>query len=186
MTWTQGTGVIAKPGGIDFNKIARELKVLGYSVIRTTRDEDALISAASAFGSLIGARSLGVTHLRATGSDVWLGRHTETLTDARVPIRYFALGCLVPAVRRGETLLFDGRKAARLLATSLHGAREVRIRYRSQYRPEVADHCLIATRGALENCFLSIITQCCIRAHRSQACGTCCASVTTIRFTQPS
>jgi alpha-ketoglutarate-dependent taurine dioxygenase len=92
---------------------------------------------------LIGARSVGVTHLRATGSDVWLGRHTETLTDAPVPIRYFALGCLVPAACGGETLLFDGRKAARLLADSLHGAREVRIRYRSQYRPEVADHSLI-------------------------------------------
>jgi hypothetical protein len=90
-----------------------------------------------------GAQSLGVTHLRATASDVWLGRHTETLTDAPAPIRYFALGCLVPAARGGETLLFDGRKAARLLAESLHGAREVRIRYRSKYRPEVADHSLI-------------------------------------------
>jgi Taurine catabolism dioxygenase TauD, TfdA family len=128
---------------IYFNEIGRELKVLGYSVLRTARDEDALISAASAFGNLIGARSLGVTHLRATDSDVWLGRHTETLTDASVPIRYFALGCLVPAARGGETLLFDGRKAARLLAKSLHGAREVRIRYRSKYRPEVADHSLI-------------------------------------------
>jgi alpha-ketoglutarate-dependent taurine dioxygenase len=50
---------------------------------------------------------------------------------------------VVPAPRGGETLLFDGRKAARLLAASLHGAREVRIRYRSQYRPDVADHFLI-------------------------------------------
>jgi alpha-ketoglutarate-dependent taurine dioxygenase len=102
-----------------------------------------LIPAASAFGNVIGAHSFGVTHLRATGSDVWLGRHTETLTDAPVPIRYFALGCLIPAARGGETLLFDGRKAARLLAGSLHGAREIRIRYRSQYRPEIADHFLI-------------------------------------------
>jgi 8-oxo-dGTP diphosphatase len=43
----------------------------------------------------------------------------------------------------GETLLFDGRKAARLLVASPPGAREVRIRYRSQYRPGVADHFLI-------------------------------------------
>ena len=41
------------------------------------------------------------------------------------------------------TLLFDGRKAARLLTGTLHGAREIRIRYRSQYRPEIADHSLI-------------------------------------------
>lgn len=34
-------------------------------------------------------------------------------------------------------------KAARLLAGSLAGAREVWIRYRSQYRPEVAEHPLI-------------------------------------------
>jgi hypothetical protein len=143
MSWSQGAEVSAEPGDIDFNEMDRGLDVLGYSVLRSTRGEHALISAASAFGKLTGARSLGVTHLRATGSDVWLGRHTETLTGGPVPIRYFALGCLVPAGRGGETLLFDGRKAARLLLGSLHGAREVRIRYRSQYRPEVADHSLI-------------------------------------------
>jgi hypothetical protein len=135
--------VSAEPGGIDFSNVGGELDALGYSVLRTAHGEDALLSTASALGDLIGAQSLGVTHLRATGSDVWLGRHTETLTDAPTPIRYFALGCLVPAVRGGETLLFDGRKAARLLAGSVHGAREVRIRYRSRYRPEVADHSLI-------------------------------------------
>jgi Taurine catabolism dioxygenase TauD, TfdA family len=124
MSRRQGAGLSAEPRDIDFKEIGRGLQVLGYSVLRTARGEDALISAASEFGNLIRARSLGVTHLRATGSDVWLGRHTETLTDASVPIRYFALGCVVPAARGGETLLFDGRKAARLLAKSLHGARE--------------------------------------------------------------
>jgi hypothetical protein len=143
MSWSQGAELSAEPGDVEFKKMTRGLEVLGYSVLRTVRGDGGLISAASAVGNLIGARSLGVTHLRATDSDVWLGRHTETLTDAPVPIRYFALGCLVPATRGGETLLFDGRKAARLLAKSLHGAREVRIRYRSQYGPEVADHSLI-------------------------------------------
>jgi hypothetical protein len=133
----------AEPCSVDLNNIGRGLESRGYLVLRTARGEDALLSTASALGNLIGAQSLGVTHLRATGSDVWLGRHTETLTDAPVPIRYFALGCLVPAARGGETLLFDGRRAARFLAGSLHGARELRIRYRSQYRPEVADHSLI-------------------------------------------
>jgi Taurine catabolism dioxygenase TauD, TfdA family len=143
MRRSQRTEVNADLADIDFGEITRGLEVLGYSVLRTTHRENALISAATAFGNVIGARSFGVTHLRATGSDVWLGRHTETLTDAPVPIRYFALGCLIPAARGGETLLFDGRKAARLLAGSLHGAREIRIRYRSQYRPEIADHFLI-------------------------------------------
>lgn len=133
----------AEPADIDFNKIGSELKAFGYSVLRTVPSEGALITAASLLGNLIGARSMGVTHLRATGSDVWLGRHTETLTDAPTPIRYFALGCLVPAERGGETLLFDGRKAARLVPELLHCAREVRIRYRSKYRAEAADHSLI-------------------------------------------
>jgi hypothetical protein len=128
---------------VDFNKVSRELEALGYSLLSVAPSEDGLISTAVAIGNLIDARSLGVTHLRATASDVWLGRHTETLTDASVPIQYFALGCLVPAARGGETLLFDGRKAARLVAESLPGARGVRIRYRSRYRPEVADHSLI-------------------------------------------
>jgi alpha-ketoglutarate-dependent taurine dioxygenase len=112
-------------------------------VLRTARGEDELISTASALGNVIGAHTFGVTPLRTTGSGVWLGRHTETLTDAPVPIRYFALGCVVPAAHGGETLLFDGRKAAHILAGSLHGAREIRIRYRSKYRPEHADHYLI-------------------------------------------
>jgi hypothetical protein len=143
MSSSHGVEVSAEPGGIEFRELGSRLEVFGYSALRTPRGEDALISAACAFGKLLGARSVGVTHLRAHGSDVWLRRHTETLTDAPVPIRYFALGCLVPAVRGGETLLFDGRKAARLLAGTLHDARDVRIRYRSQYRPEVADHSLI-------------------------------------------
>jgi Taurine catabolism dioxygenase TauD, TfdA family len=155
------TEVGAEPADVDFNKIGRELEALGYSVLRATPSEDGLISTAIALGNLIGARSLGLTYLRATGSEVWLGRHTETLTDAPVPIRYFALGCLIPAARGGETLLFDGRKAARLVAESLPGARAVRIRYRSQYRPEFADHSLIVEdkrhgpvlrfRSAIEN-----------------------------------
>jgi Taurine catabolism dioxygenase TauD, TfdA family len=135
--------VRAAPGYIDFDEISRGLEVRGYSILRTAHGETGLTFAARALGNLIGARSLGVTHLRATGSDVWLGRHTETLTDAPVPIRYFALGCLVPAACGGETVLFDGRKAARLLAGSLGAAGGVRIRYRSQHRPEVADHSLI-------------------------------------------
>ncbi|HUA27724.1 MAG TPA: TauD/TfdA family dioxygenase, partial [Streptosporangiaceae bacterium] len=143
MPGTSVAEVDAEPGDIDFKKISRGLKVLGYSVLRTVRDEDVLISTASALGNVIGAQSFGVTHLRATGSDVWLGRHTETLTDAPEPIKYFALGCLVPAALGGETLLFDGRKTARLLAGSVPGAHKVRIRYRSQYRPDAADHSLI-------------------------------------------
>jgi hypothetical protein len=143
MSLGDGTGVRAEFGNIDFGKIGIGLEISGYSVLSTTPGEDALISAACAFGNSLSARTVGVTHLRATGSDIWLGRHTETLSDAPVPIRYFALGCVIPAPRGGETLLFDGRKAARLLAASLHGAREVRIRYRSQYRPDVADHFLI-------------------------------------------
>jgi alpha-ketoglutarate-dependent taurine dioxygenase len=54
---------------------------------------------------------------------------------------------LVPAASGGETLLIDGRKAARLLAGSLPGAGEVWIRYRSRYRPEFAEHPLIADDG---------------------------------------
>jgi TfdA family taurine catabolism dioxygenase TauD len=143
MNCGQGIEVSAELGVTGLHEIGTSLEAAGYSVLRTTCGEDALLSAACAFGNWIGARSVGVAHLRAAGSDVWLGRHTETLTDGPVPIRYFALGCLIPAANGGETLLFDGRKAALLLARSLQGAHEVRIRYRSQYRPEAADHSLI-------------------------------------------
>lgn len=143
MSFGHGAEVRAEFGDTGFGKVGRGLELSGFLVLRTAPGEDALMSAACAFGNLVCARSVGVTHLRADGSEVWLGRHTETLTDGAAPIRYFALGCVVPATRGGETLLFDGRKAARLLEASLHDARKVRIRYRSQYRPDVADHSLI-------------------------------------------
>jgi hypothetical protein len=128
---------------LGYEKASEDLAALGYAVVRTPGVESALISAAGSLGRFVGARSVGITFLRSPGSNVWLGRHTETLTDGPVPIRYFALGCLVPAESGGDTVLFDGRKAAGLVLGSLRGARWVRIRYRSQYRPEVADHPLI-------------------------------------------
>jgi hypothetical protein len=136
----------AGPSELEFGKMARELKGLqtrGYAVVGTAGGEDALVSAACTIGRFIGTHSFGMIHLRATGSEVWLGRHTETLTDGPVPIRYFALGCLVPAAQGGETHLFDGHHAARLLLGSLPSGHRVRIRYRSQYRAEAADHLLI-------------------------------------------
>ena len=129
---------------IEFDAVAEGLQSLGYAIVRTAGDEAMLMSAAHAVGRLIGARGFGYVHLRATGSEVWLGRHTESLTDGPIPLRYFALGCLVPAVEGGATHLYDGSQAARLLAGLLPGAGEVRIRYRSAYRPEVSDHPLVA------------------------------------------
>ena len=82
--------------------------------------------------------------LRAKGSCGWLGRHTESLTDGSTPLRYFALGCLVPAAEGGATYLYDGSRAARLLAGLLPGADQVRIRYRSAHRPGACHHPLIA------------------------------------------
>ena len=128
---------------IEFDAVAQELRNFGYAVVRTAGDEGMLMSAARALGLLVGARSFGYLHLRAVDSRVWLGRHTESLTDGPTPLQYFALGCLVPAAEGGETHLYDGSRAARLLAGLLPGAGEVRIRYRSGYRPEVSDHPLV-------------------------------------------
>jgi len=130
-------------GGIEFDAIAEELDSLGFTVVHVARDEVSLMSAAHGVGRMVGARSFGYVHLRAEGSAVWLGRHTESLTDGPTPLRYFALGCLVAAAEGGATHLYDGPRASRLLEWMLPGAAEVRIRYRSAYRPEVSDHPLI-------------------------------------------
>jgi hypothetical protein len=130
-------------GEIEFGAVVEELDKFGFATVHTAGDEEGRMAASCALGRLVGARSFGYVHLRAEGSAVWLGRHTESLTDGPTPLRYFALGCLVPAVEGGATHLFDGVRAARLLAWLLPDAAEVRIRYRSAYRPEVSEHPLI-------------------------------------------
>ena len=127
----------------DFEVVPERLQSLGYAVVHTAGDEGSVMSAMRALGCAIGARSFGYVHLRAEGSEAWLGRHTESLTDGPTPLRYFALGCLVPALEGGSTYLYDGGQAARHLMARLPGAGEVRIRYRSAYRPEVSEHPLV-------------------------------------------
>ena len=127
----------------DFDLVPERLQNFGYAVVHTAGDEGSLMSAMRALGDSIGARSFGYVNLRAEASGVWLGRHTESLTDGPAPLRYFALGCLVPAVEGGATHLYDGGRAARLLMARLPGTGEVRIRYRSAYRPEVSEHPLV-------------------------------------------
>lgn len=130
-----------------YQSAARQLSASGYALIRTRPDDEALMSAARSLGAAIGAHSFGYVHLHAADSPVWLGRHTESLTDSSTPLRYFALGCLTPAAEGGQTLLYDGAQAARLLMQQLPEAALVRIRYRSAHRPQSADHPLITVHG---------------------------------------
>lgn len=134
----------ATTSDIDFEVVPERLQSLGYAIVHTAANEGSLMSVVRALGCVIGARSFGRVHLRAETSGAWLGRHTESLTDGSTPLRYFALGCLVPAVEGGATHLYDGSRAARLLMARLPGADEVRIRYRSAYRPAVREHPLVA------------------------------------------
>jgi alpha-ketoglutarate-dependent taurine dioxygenase len=129
--------------------VARDLKSFGYALVATDGGGQGLMSAAHGLGRCVGARSFGFAHLRAIGSNDYLGRHTESLTDGPVPLRYFALGCLVPAARGGATHLYDGADAARLLQGMYPEACEVRVRYRSAHRPESADHPLIVEHEEL-------------------------------------
>lgn len=139
----QGVEVNTVLSEIEFDAAAEALHSVGYAIVHTRGDEEALTSAVHSLGRAVGALSFGYVHLRATDSGVWLGRHTESLTDGPTPLRYFALGCFVPAVQGGATHLYDGSQAARLLPELLPGSAEVFIKYRSAYRPEVSDHPLI-------------------------------------------
>jgi Taurine catabolism dioxygenase TauD, TfdA family len=129
---------------IDYEAVAQDLKGFGYALVRTAGGEEALMSAARGLGRCVGAGGFGFVHLDAVGSDEWLGRHTESLTDGPTPLRYFALGCLFPAARGGATHLYDGSEAARLLVGLYPESRQVRIRYRSAHRAESSEHPLIA------------------------------------------
>lgn len=125
---------------IEVDTVVNYLRNLGYAIVRTPGDSGTLMLAANDLGRLIGARSFGYVHLKAQGSPDWRGRHTESLTDGPTPLRYFALGCLVPAMEGGATHLYDGAQAARPLAGHFPGAGEVHISYRSAHRPEVSSH----------------------------------------------
>lgn len=124
--------------------VTERLKSAGFAIVRTAGNEEALMTAACHLGHAIGARSFGYLYLWAAGSAHWLGRHTESLTDSPEPLRYFALGCLIPATTGGTTHLHDGSHAARHLTRTSPGFRDVRIRYRSAHRPQVCEHPLIA------------------------------------------
>ncbi|WP_329004052.1 TauD/TfdA family dioxygenase [Kribbella sp. NBC_00709] len=127
----------------EVDRVADRLRRNGFALTRSTApDSDALTATAEKIGRSIGTSSMAVWPLKSTGADVWLERHTENITDSD-PLRYFALGCVIPSATGGETCLFDGRKAARLLLDRIPSAPRVRIRYRSSQRGLEAVHNLI-------------------------------------------
>lgn len=126
----------------DLDDLVEDLDVRGYALIRTAPDFDALTAAAERFGAHVGSASMGARLLEGRDSPDWLPRHTEQLDDVE-PLRYFALGCLQPAMSGGATCLYDGRSAASALVEAHPELVKVRIAYATRWRPTIATHSLI-------------------------------------------
>ncbi|WP_335991939.1 TauD/TfdA family dioxygenase [Glycomyces sp. MUSA5-2] len=133
---------VVLPAAIDLDELLMDLDVRGYGLIRAEPDQEAMTTAAARFGAHVGAGWMGVRLLESSGSVDWLPRHTEQLDDPE-SLRYFALGCLETANSGGATCLFDGRIAARALLKSLPELAQVRITYRTEWRPTAATHPLV-------------------------------------------
>lgn len=122
--------------------LAEDLHFRGYTLLRTQPEIEAMTAAASALGAHLNAGWMGRRVLESCGDPAWLPRHTEQLDDDE-PLRFFALGCLTPAVEGGATCLYDGRAAAHTLLAQRNDFASVRITYRTKWRPNHATHALV-------------------------------------------
>ncbi|MEU6247463.1 TauD/TfdA family dioxygenase [Glycomyces sp. NPDC047010] len=131
-----------RSAAIDLGELLLDLDVRGYGLIRAEPDQEAMTMAAARFGAYVGAGWIGVRLLESPGSAAWLPRHTEQLDDPE-PLHYFALGCLETASDGGATCLYDGRIAAHALLKLRPELAQVRITYRTEWRPSTATHPLV-------------------------------------------
>jgi len=89
------------------------LDEIGFHVVECESTREALDDAAAEFGRETRAASIGVKELIGSGSAETLSTHNESIIyDEDDMLRYFALGCLIPAVEGGATVIYDGQKAA--------------------------------------------------------------------------
>lgn len=129
----------------DLEDACRDVVTRGYVNLRTDADSAAIAELATLVGRVRGASSIGVVTVRGNGAGSWLPMHTESLNlDESDLNQCFALGCLESATVGGATCLYDGRRAARFLATNYPEMLGVQVRYRSNAYPgEEATHPLI-------------------------------------------
>lgn len=97
------------------NVIASDnLRTKGFEVWQCHPDKVEFDAVATQFGREVGAKSIGVKELVGDGSSELMTIHYESITQkADTALKYFALGCLQKAEFGGNTLVYDGRLAAR-------------------------------------------------------------------------
>lgn len=104
-----------------------------------------LEAAAAAFGRTVGARSIGVKTLEDNGDARRLDTHVESIIyPTEKMLGYFALGCIEPSREGGETIVYDGRHAARHVLENHPQLADTVIRYTSTtYDGQEASHTLV-------------------------------------------
>lgn len=97
--------------------LQKHLTESGWALVRVRSAEDmaeAMWSIAQAVGPMFGHRA-GYHIMESNGDERRLPVHTEGVSYQHNIIPYLAIGCIIPAISGGETRVFDGRKAARLI-----------------------------------------------------------------------
>ena len=120
----------------------------GYAIIRLgDRDIEEIIAVSAVLGTDLGLEAMSYHILETSGRSERLGAHVESvfLKGGSVPI--FALACLQPSDFGGETRIFDGRLAAKLVGEYI-GLPDVVIEYRSVAHPDkFTRHRLVSDYG---------------------------------------
>lgn len=91
---------------------------------------------AAQLGKKLGSRNIGVKLVEGLGSDEWLPKHTESITqNEKSLLQYFALACIQPSRKGGATCIYDARKAAQLILQQAPELANLRIQYTSTVYP---------------------------------------------------
>lgn len=114
--------------------LVTELAERGYAIIKLGDrgeglDGDMLLAATllgEGFGDTVSHRTLS-----ADGHDEVLAAHCEGISFTKGLVPVFALGCSTAAKSGGETRVYDGRKAARLVLERFPKLASARVRYES-------------------------------------------------------
>lgn len=69
---------------------------------------------ATLVGQILG-ESISYHTIDITDSNETLAIHTECISNEDGIVPYFALGCIKPSIKGGETRIFDGRMAAKMI-----------------------------------------------------------------------
>jgi hypothetical protein len=112
--------------------LKQELPTSGYGLLQLSSDhpENDMLVLSGIVGQTLSVNMSYHTLLQTDDKD-WLAVHTEGVSYSKGIIPYFALGCIIKASDGGNTRIFDGRIAAKILMEEYPELAKIVITYNS-------------------------------------------------------